>query len=316
MRPRVGISACLLGEAVRYDGAHKRDAFLVEALGAHVEWVPVCPEVELGLGVPREPIRLEGGAGGRGGALGTGDVRLVTVTTRRDLTAAMAAFAPARVAALAAEGLAGWVLKARSPSCGPAGVPIEGSDRTGPGAFAREVRERLPHLPVAHEEALARPAAREAFVAAVFTLARWQAAAIDATPDGLERLRAFAAQHRLLLASRDERAAGDIDALLAQAAPEPPEVLLRVMAAMGRVPSPGDHLLALRAALATRRPRPTVEVAAGLAHALDRYEHAASSLGATLEEIRHLLAPGGADALLGQAYFAPHPRELRLLDGL
>jgi uncharacterized protein YbbK (DUF523 family)/uncharacterized protein YbgA (DUF1722 family) len=309
-RPRLGISACLLGETVRYDGAHKRDAFLVESLGRHVEWVPVCPEVELGLGVPREPIQLQVDPGGAGGT------RLVSVTRRRDLTEAMASFAEARVDSLAALRLAAYVLKARSPSCGPAGVPIAGSTRSGSGAFARVLRARLPHLPVVHEEGLARAAAREAFVAAAFTLARWHAAGVDASPQGLARLRAFVADNRLLLASRDERVLGEIDAVLAGPAPAPPDVLALVMGALGRVPSPGDHLHALQAALEPLRPHLTIVQSAGLAHTLDRYEHSAASLGATLAEVCDLLSPLEGDGLLLQSYFSPHPSELRLLDAL
>src|SRR5690606_4696456 len=106
---RIGISSCLLGHAVRWDGGHKRDAFLVERLGRFVEWVPVCPELELGMGVPREPIRLV--------ARGAG-IRLVSVSGGVDWTARMRAFAQRRVRALARLGLCGYVLKARSPSCG------------------------------------------------------------------------------------------------------------------------------------------------------------------------------------------------------
>src|SRR5437899_13059636 len=99
---RLGISACLLAQAVRYDGGHKRDPFLAETLGRFVVWVPVCPEVELGLGVPREPIRLEGYPAAP---------RLVAAKSRRDLTRAMTRLAQARAAELARLDLLGYVLK-------------------------------------------------------------------------------------------------------------------------------------------------------------------------------------------------------------
>src|SRR5262245_17803046 len=89
---RLGIRACLLGQEVRYDGGHKRDPFLTDTLGRFVEWVPVCPEVELGLGIPRESIRLEGDPGAP---------RLVGIASRRDLTDRMQALAERRSAALA-----------------------------------------------------------------------------------------------------------------------------------------------------------------------------------------------------------------------
>ena len=107
-RVRLGISACLLGERVRYDGGHKRDAFLVDALANHVEWVPVCPEVELGLGVPRDAIRLVGEARPRGSS---GSAPARTSPTGCDLRHR----ARPRLAAL---DLDGYVLKRASPSCG------------------------------------------------------------------------------------------------------------------------------------------------------------------------------------------------------
>jgi FdhD protein len=148
-RPRLGISACLLGEAVRYDGAHKRDAWLVEVLGPRVEWVPVCPEVEAGLGTPREPIELDRG--------GDGNIRVMTVRSRRDLTETMRGYAARRVGELAEADLDGYVFKADSPTCDAEA-----------GVFARELRSRLPRLPVIDEKRLADPNARGAFVTRVF----------------------------------------------------------------------------------------------------------------------------------------------------
>src|SRR5213594_299566 len=116
---RLGISACLLGHEVRYDGGHKRDPFLAATLARFVEWVPVCPEVELGLGVPREPIRLTGQAGAP---------RLVGESSGRDFTRAMLAFAGARVAGLEIRRLSGFVLKKGSPSCGMERVPVHPAD--------------------------------------------------------------------------------------------------------------------------------------------------------------------------------------------
>ena len=114
---RIGVSACLLGSEVRFDGGHKRDDFLTDALGQFVEFVPVCPEVELGLGVPRESVRLARDGGG---------VRMVGNKTGKDITADMQAFAERRVQALGAERLSGCVLKKDSPSCGMERVRVYG----------------------------------------------------------------------------------------------------------------------------------------------------------------------------------------------
>ena len=145
---RIGISQCLLGDKVRYDGGHKRDNFLIEALGRHVEWVPVCPEAELGLGTPREPMRL------------VGDLqapRLVTITTGIDHTAAMYHFARQRIRQLEALDLSGYVFKADSPSCGITQVPIFNQDidtNDGVGLFARAFIEYFPLIPIEEESRL------------------------------------------------------------------------------------------------------------------------------------------------------------------
>ena len=135
---RIGISSCLLGEAVRYDGGHKRDRILVQTLGPLVEWVSVCPEAELGLGTPREPIRLVRDAREADG------VRLVTVKTGIDLTQRMRRFARQRVRALANENLSGYILKNDSPSCGMERVAVwrreDARERTGRGLFAAELK--------------------------------------------------------------------------------------------------------------------------------------------------------------------------------
>jgi len=143
---RIGISACLLGEAVRFDGGHKRDAFLTGTFGRFVEWVPVCPEVECGFGTPREPMRLV--RSGRG-------VRLITVKTGVDLTTQLDSYSSERVSALASENLSGYVLKKDSPSCGLERVKVYDAnkvpDKTGRGLFASRLVERFPDLPVAAE---------------------------------------------------------------------------------------------------------------------------------------------------------------------
>ena len=149
MKPRVGISSCLLGQAVRHDGGHKRDDALIADLETHVEWVPVCPEVEIGLGTPRPPIELHdiGGA-----------VRLIMPSTGRDLTDDMREYAERKVAALAGMGLSGYILKSRSPSCG-----------LSSGVFAAVLKARLPALPIEEETGLREAAARATFLTRVLT---------------------------------------------------------------------------------------------------------------------------------------------------
>lgn len=157
---RVGVSSCLLGERVRHDGGHKYHSFINRELGRHFDWVPVCPEVELGLGTPRDPIQLARGDDGR--------TRLVSVRGRRDLTDEMAAFAGRKLRELEELGLHGFLFKAGSPSCGPAGVPIHGQGGVaageGRGLFARHFAARLPWIPAASEDVLEDVSGRLHFV--------------------------------------------------------------------------------------------------------------------------------------------------------
>jgi uncharacterized protein YbbK (DUF523 family) len=162
LRPKVGVSACLLGEPVRYDGDHRRDAFVVEELGRVFEWVRVCPEVEAGFGVPRETLRLEGPKH---------FPRLRSTQTRIDHTERLESWCEARIAALPTD-LCGFVFKAGSPSCGPARVALHPEDGgepspSGAGLFARAIRRRFPDLPCIDEQDLRDAGKAAAFARAV-----------------------------------------------------------------------------------------------------------------------------------------------------
>jgi uncharacterized protein YbbK (DUF523 family) len=162
-RPRVGISRCLLGDDVRYDGGHKREALLLSTLGALVEWVPVCPEVEVGMGTPREAIDLV--ESDSGVPAGQARVRLLGVRSRTDWTEAMTMWSAARVKTFA--DLDGYVLKSESPSCGLHGVRVCGSggvEHVGRGLFAAALVRLLPGLPVEEETQLRDAAVRSDFI--------------------------------------------------------------------------------------------------------------------------------------------------------
>lgn len=171
---RLGVSACLVGQKTRYDGTDKLDRFLVETLGKYVEFVPVCPEVECGLGVPREAMRLVGDPD---------SPRLVTIDTEADLTPRMNQWAARRVKELESEsarhgpprpaggqaGLHGFILKAGSPSCGIRNVSVYPENGGAPilagiGLFARAIMERFPELPAADEDSLRDANIREKFL--------------------------------------------------------------------------------------------------------------------------------------------------------
>jgi uncharacterized protein YbbK (DUF523 family) len=166
---RLGVSACLLGHAVRHDGRHKRDPLLTGLLGPLVEWVPVCPEVELGLGIPRPAIRLERARGG---------IRLIEPRSGDDLSLPMRSLAGERVAQLESLGLSGYVFKKDSPSCGLERVRVwsresgHPPERSGRGLFAAVLTERLPLLPVEEEDRLHDPRVRENFIERAFAYRR------------------------------------------------------------------------------------------------------------------------------------------------
>jgi len=167
-RPRVAISSCLLGVPVRYDGGHRRSAFLAEELGPRVEWVRLCPEVEIGLGTPRDPIEL----------YETVDpARPRLLQGERDLSERMRGYALGRIAELRRQGIDGYILKARSPSCGLRDVNLVrrggAVERAGTGIFARALREFWPELPAFDEDDLEDPGVARARVDWIFTMFRF-----------------------------------------------------------------------------------------------------------------------------------------------
>jgi uncharacterized protein YbbK (DUF523 family) len=196
---RVGISSCLLGQAVRFDGGHKRDTFLVETFGRFVEWLPVCPEVECGLGTPRESMRL---------VRVENEVRLLTVKTAVDLTSQLVGYAQQRVRELEPAQLCGFVFKKDSPSCGLERVKVyEGTslpNRSGRGLFASALVERFPNLPVEEEGRLSDARLRENFVERVFAYARLRD--LFDRPWDLGALVRFHTAHKLILMAHSPEA--------------------------------------------------------------------------------------------------------------
>jgi uncharacterized protein YbgA (DUF1722 family)/uncharacterized protein YbbK (DUF523 family) len=165
----LGISACLLGEQVRFDGGHKADRFILDTLGKYVDFVPVCPETECGLGVPREAMRLVGDRN---------SPRLITVHSHLDLTDRMIRWARTRLDDLKKMDLCGFIFKSNSPSSGMERVKVYDHNgipqKKGVGLFAREFMARFPLLPVEDEGRLQDPGLRENFIERIFALKRWR----------------------------------------------------------------------------------------------------------------------------------------------
>jgi uncharacterized protein YbgA (DUF1722 family)/uncharacterized protein YbbK (DUF523 family) len=310
---RVGVSACLLGQEVRYNGGHKRDSFLTDVLGPYVEWVPVCPEVEIGLGTPRPPIRLE---------RATGDgVRLVMPESGEDLTDRMHEFAERRVRDLEGLDLSGYVLKKDSPSCGMERVKVyNGSfaDKTGRGLFAEALLRLLPDLPVEEEGRLNDPLLRESFITRVFLHDRW----LEGERQGWTRaaLMRFHEQHKLLLMARNQTGMRRLGRLLGES---------------GRADSPADLAHEYRRGLtevlrrpATRRGHTNVlhhllgyvsdgldrDDRAEVVETVERYRLGLLPLIVPLTLLRHHVRRQRVEYLQGQIYLDPHPHEMMLLN--
>ncbi len=162
---RIGISSCLLGESVRYDGGHKRDSNIIDTLGHLFEFVPICPEVAIGLGVPRAPIRLVGDLHAPR-AVGVSNPAL-------DVTDKLSAYGTRMAHEL--DGISGYIFKSRSPSCGMQGVEVFPSGATTAGLYARAFMDVQPLLPIEEEGRLADPVLRENFIERVYDFRRRQA---------------------------------------------------------------------------------------------------------------------------------------------
>src|SRR3954447_4328867 len=238
-RVRLGIFACLLGDEGRFHGGHKRDRFLTDTLGPHVDWVRVCPEVEVGLGVPRETLRLV--------RVGD-DVRMITTRTAVDHTDSMRTWARRRAEALASMDLRGYVLKKDSPSCGMERVKVYGGvglpSRTGVGLFAAALQVRMPTLPVEEDGRLTDPALRENFIERVFAYDRL--AAVFAPRWTYGSLVAFHTRHKLSLLSHSTSAYRELGRLVAGGRDRPRGELRQAyeaqfMSALARPATRGRH---------------------------------------------------------------------------
>ena len=307
---RIGISSCLLGEPVRFDGGHKRDPFLTETFGAFVEWVPVCPEVECGFGTPRESMRLVHVDNG---------VRLLTVRTAVDLTDRMVEYARRRVAALDAEDLSGYVLKKDSPSCGMDRVKIYSTrgapERSGRGIFAARLVERFPSLPVEEEGRLSDARLRENFIERVF--AYWRLRRLFSDRWSLRALVDFHTAHKLILMAHSPEAYRQLGRLVARARGVGRADLKRrytemFMSALTVIATPRRHTNVLQHMAGYFKECLDASSKAELGTAIDDYRRGLVPLVVPMTLLRHYVRVHRVKYLAGQLYLAPHPKELML----
>jgi uncharacterized protein YbgA (DUF1722 family)/uncharacterized protein YbbK (DUF523 family) len=307
---RIGVSSCLLGEAVRWDGGHKRDAFLVDQLGPFVEWVPVCPEAELGLGVPRETIHL---------VRRDGDVRLVGTQSGADHSDAMRRFAARRVRELARLDLCGYVLKKNSPSCGLERVPIRGArgmpEKVGRGVFASALVEASAELPIEEEGRLCDPRLRENWIERVFAYRRLRS--FFAARWSVGDLVRFHTAHELQLMAHAPKPYAELGRLVASAR-ELPRAELRerygrgFMAALQRPATARRHVKVLQHLLGHFRRHLGTADRRELAASIEDYARGLVPLVVPITLARHHVARLGLESLAGQSYLEPHPKERML----
>jgi uncharacterized protein YbgA (DUF1722 family)/uncharacterized protein YbbK (DUF523 family) len=310
-RIRVGISSCLLGAKVRYDGQHKLDTFLRDTLGAQFEFVPVCPEVAIGLGVPRPPIHLIGTTEAPR-AVGRDDPAL-------DVTAKLLAYG--RTVARELDDISGYIFKSRSPSCGMAHVPVTGERgraQGGRGLFAQAFMQARPLLPVEEEGRLGDPDLRDDFIERVFVYQRWQALLAEGL--SAARLLDFHTRHKLVVMAHDVEAYRRLGRMLAT-------IERRALRAQAE-----RYVTALMQALARRATR--ARHANVLEHimgyfkaALDRADKAELRAlircyrvgelprAVPLTLLRHHLWRHPNDYLAAQVYLHPAPAEMLLRQG-
>jgi uncharacterized protein YbbK (DUF523 family)/uncharacterized protein YbgA (DUF1722 family) len=307
---RVGISSCLLGEQVRYDGGHKRDAFLTEALGRHVEFVPLCPEVEIGLGVPRPTLHLA-----RRGE----EVRMVVSDSGEDLTERMRPWARAAAERIARAELDGYVLKRSSPSCGMERVKVYDENgvpsRSGRGLFAEALLERLPLLPVEEEGRLRDARLREHFVARVFAHARVREfLSADWTPGDLV---GFHSREKMLVRVHDPGLASELGRLVAEAGELDRTELAERYAelharALAKPATPGRHQDVLEHLAGHVKDEVSSADRAELQTAIEEYREGIVPLAVPLALLRRHIRAASADWAAAQVYLEPAPRGLGL----
>jgi len=309
-RIKLGVSTCLLGENVRYDGGHKLDRFLTDTLGQYVEYVPVCPEVECGLPIPREAMHLEGDPD---------FPRLVTTRTKQDLTERMIQWTRKRVAGLEKEGLCGFIFKSDSPSSGmervrifnEKGMPV----KKGVGIFARIFMNHFPLLPVEDEGRLHDPGLRENFIERIFTLKRWRE--VLARKESRGNVVDFHTKHKLLILSHSPKHYQAMGKLVAQAKDLPLKRLYQeyqalLMQSLELKTSPKKNANVLQHMIGYFREQLSADEKQELLEVIDHYRQEYVPLIVPITLIQHYVRKSDQPYLKQQVYLNPHPLELQL----
>ncbi|MHC1742051.1 MAG: YbgA family protein [Syntrophobacteraceae bacterium] len=307
---RLGISSCLLGNAVRYDGGHQLDRFLRDTLSQYVDYVPVCPEAECGLGIPRETMRLEGEPG---------SVRLLTTRTKINHTKRMEEWSATRVVQLESEGLCGFVFKGGSPSSGMERVKLYDANgvprKIGVGLFAAAFMKHFPLLPVEEDGRLHDPALRENFIERIFVYRRWRALVDDGKKIG--PLVAFHTGHKLLVMAHSPKHYSEMGKLVARAKDvgrielyDSYQSLL--MEALKLRATPKKNTNVLQHLMGYFKKELSPDGKQELLEVIQQYHDGTVPLIVPITLIRHYVRKYDQPYLKDQVYLNPHPMELQL----
>ena len=307
---RLGISACLLGENVRYDGGNTHDRFLTDTLGKYVEYIPVCPEVGCGLPVPREAMHLEGIPA---------SPRLMTIHTRQDMTDRMLNWARRKSVELEKDDLCGFIFKSNSPSSGMERVKVYNEKgmpvKKGVGMFARAFMEHFPLLPVEDEGRLHDPVLRENFIERIFTLKRWRE--IMRKKETRANLVDFHTQHKLLILSHSPGHYRLMGGLVAKANAFTIKELYNryriiLMEALQLKATPKKNANVLMHMMGYFKKELTSDEKRELLEVIDDYRLGYTPLTVPVTLINHYIRKYNQPYLKEQIYLNPHPLELQL----
>jgi uncharacterized protein YbgA (DUF1722 family)/uncharacterized protein YbbK (DUF523 family) len=307
---KIGISSCLLGHKVRYDGGHRLDRYIRDTLGQYFQFVPVCPEVECGLPVPRESMRLVGGID---------SPRLLTTRSGIDYTERMLAWAANRIRELEKEDLCGFIFKKDSPSSGMLRVKIYNSkgtaERKGSGLFAKAFMAHFPRLPVEDEGRLHDPKLRENFIERIFALRRWRSLLVE--PRKMGRLVSFHSNEKLLLLAHSPQHYRQMGKLVAAGKQMPSGVLYDTyerlfMAALSLKTTPAKNINVLQHILGYFKNQLTADEKQELLEILANYRRGDVPLIVPIALANHFVRKYAQSYLSGQTYLNPHPIALQL----
>lgn len=308
---KLGVSTCLLGERVRYDGGHKLDRYVRDVVGLYVEWMPVCPEVECGLSTPRESMRLVGDPDAP---------RLIAPRSGKDYTDQMVAWTQEKLDELATQNLDGYIFKKDSPSSGAFRVKVYDKNgvpkRNGSGIFAGAFMARFPHLPVEEEGRLHDLPLRENFIERIFAHARWkQLLRGSPTPGGLVR---FHTAIKMTLLAHSPKHYTELGRLVAKAGILPWDDLSAqyyagFMAGMAVLATRGRHANTIQHLMGFLKDDLASEDKQELLGLIEDYRSGMLPLVVPITLLKHHLARHDVPAWVHvQTYLNPYPKELML----